>query len=211
MIGGFEIVDRSIRLDRSDTQWPSVQASMEVLKRRCGGCHGPERPLPLSPSHIAGPGGWGDAFTGRPPWEPLTPDDVRRRWTRHLLYNLTRPEKSLLLLAPLSRKAGGLESCGWPVLGDTADEDYQKVLRAIRDAKKKLDEIKRFDMPGFRPRAEYVREMKRYSILPADLPEGAAIDVYATDRAYWQSLWYRAAGMETRQDQAPVQPRPPGS
>ncbi len=43
------------------------------------------RPLPLSPSHIAGPGGWGDAFTGKPPWEPLAPNDVRRRWTRHLL------------------------------------------------------------------------------------------------------------------------------
>jgi len=195
MIGGFEILDRSIRLDRSDTEWPSVRASMEVLKRRCGGCHGPERPLPLSPSHIAGPGGWGDAFTGQPPWVPLAPNDVRRRWTRHLLYNLTRPEKSLVLLAPLFRKAGGLESCGRPVLADTADPDYQKVLRAIRDAKERLDQIKRFDMPGFRPRTEYVREMQRYGILPADLPEAAPIDVYATDRAYWRSLWHRAAAV----------------
>jgi len=98
----------------------------------------------------------------------------------------------MIFLAPLSRKAGGLESCGRPVLADSGDADYQKVLLAVRDAKKRLDQIKRFDMPGFRPRAEYVREMKRHGILPADLPEAAPIDVYATDRAYWRSLWYRA-------------------
>ncbi len=33
--------------------------------------------------------------------------------------------------------------------------------------------------------------MKRYDILPADLPDDAAVDVYATERAYWRSLWYR--------------------
>ncbi|MHB8903203.1 MAG: HzsA-related protein, partial [Thermoguttaceae bacterium] len=48
MVGGFEIVDRSIRIDTADTQWPSTQASMEALRRRCVGCHGAERPLPLS-------------------------------------------------------------------------------------------------------------------------------------------------------------------
>jgi len=46
-------------------------------------------------------------------------------------------------------------------------------------------------MPGFRPTPGYVREMKRYGILPNDLPEGAPIDVYATDRAYWRSLWWQ--------------------
>jgi hypothetical protein len=46
-------------------------------------------------------------------------------------------------------------------------------------------------MLGFRPSPGYVREMKRYGILPKDLTEGAPIDVYATDRAYWQSLWWQ--------------------
>ncbi len=49
----------------------------------------------------------------------------------------------------------------------------------------------RFDMPRFQPRAEYVREMRRYGILPADAGRDKPIDVYATDRAYWQSLWYQ--------------------
>jgi hypothetical protein len=38
--------------------------------------------------------------------------------------------------------------------------------------------------------------MKRYGILPADQPDDAAVDVYATDRAYWQSLWYREDTVE---------------
>jgi hypothetical protein len=189
MVGGFEIADRSIRLDRSDTEWPSTKAAVEALQRRCGSCHEGGKSLPLSVSHVTGPGGWGTAFTGAPPWVALTPDDVRRRYSRHLSYNLTRPEKSLLLLAPLARAAGGFESCGSAVFAGTSDPDYLKVLRAIQDAKARLDEVKRFDMPGFRPRREYLEEMKRHGILPADLPPDAPVDVYATDRAYWRSLW----------------------
>jgi hypothetical protein len=194
MIGAFEIVDRSIRLDRSDLHWPSVQASVEALQRRCVACHGPDRPLPLSPSDKVGPGGWGSAFRGAPPWVDFTPQDVRRRWSRHLLYNLTRPEKSLLLLAPLAKQAGGLAHCGQTVFADARDADYRKILRAIEDAKSKLDAIKRFDMPGFRPRSEWIAKMQRYKILPASLSADAPIDVYATEHAYWESLWYRPAG-----------------
>ncbi|MHC4192507.1 MAG: hypothetical protein ACYSUB_23065, partial [Planctomycetota bacterium] len=57
--------------------------------------------------------------------------------------------------------------------------------------KKHLDKIKRFDMPDFRPRRSYVREMKRYGILSRDLPEDAKIDIYVTEQAYWRSLWYK--------------------
>ena len=60
----------------------------------------------------------------------------------------------------------------------------------IDEGRQNLQDIKRFDMPGFQPRPGYVREMKRYGILSKDLPEGAPIDPYATDRAYWQSLWH---------------------
>jgi hypothetical protein len=33
--------------------------------------------------------------------------------------------------------------------------------------------------------------MQRFGILPADLPAASPLDVYATDRRYWESLWYR--------------------
>jgi hypothetical protein len=191
MIGRFEIVDRSIRLDRSDAEWPSMKLAMEAIQRRCGSCHHGERTLPLSPSHVTGSGSWGSAFTGAPPWVALTPNDIRRRYSRHLFYNLSRPQKSLLLLAPLARSSGGLEACGRAVFANPSDTDYQHILVAIQATKHKLEEIKRFDMPGFLPRAEYVREMQRFGILPADLPAASPLDVYATDRRYWESLWYR--------------------
>ena len=60
-------------------------------------------------------------------------------------------------------------------------------------AKQKLDEIKRFDMPGFRPSEHYIRELRRYGVLPADLAQDAPIDPYKADEAYWQSLWHRPA------------------
>jgi len=87
-------------------------------------------------------------------------------------------------------------SCGEAIFAGADDLDYQKVLLAIREAQAKLDQIKRFDMPGFRPRTEYVEEMKRYGILPDDLAADAEIDVYATDRAYWQSHWHRAGVLD---------------
>ena len=180
------------RLDRRDTEWPSMIASMDAIARRCGACHQGDLTLPTSPSDDL----------GKQPWIPLTPSDPRRRFSRHLVYNLTRPEKSVMLLAPLVDKCGGYASdqaledtpAASPphpiVFADTTDPDYQLMLTAITDAKDWLDGIKRFDMEGFRPRREYVREMQRYGILPKTLTMSDPIDYYAADRAYWQSLWY---------------------
>jgi hypothetical protein len=43
-----------------------------------------------------------------------------------------------------------------------------------------------------RPSPIYIRELQRYGILPPGLdPNEDAIDVYATDEAYWRSLWHR--------------------
>ena len=123
---------------------------------------------------------------------------------------------SLVLLAGLSHEAGGYAR-GKPVgemqkLGpvkedrsrtpqpirhpvvfeDAGDPDYRKILAHIRAAKDKLDEIKRFDTPGFKPNEHYVREMKRYGVLPKSFDRaGDKIDVYATDRAYFQTFWYK--------------------
>ena len=77
------------------------------------------------------------------------------------------------------------------VFKDTSDPDYQALLKGIQTAKAHLDTIRRFDMPGFRPNEHYVREMKVYGVLPADLSADAPIDAYATDQAYWRSRWHR--------------------
>jgi hypothetical protein len=135
------------------------------------------------------------------------------RFSRHHIFNLTHPEQSLALRAVLAKSAGG-EAAGelpepqpvppdWAraprpithpvVFESTADPDYQAILAHLRAAGERLTQIKRFDMPGFQPRHEYLREMKRYGILPADydLSQPSPVDSYALDEAYWHQFHHR--------------------
>jgi hypothetical protein len=52
---------------------------------------------------------------------------------------------------------------------------------------------KRFDMPGFVPRADWVREMKHYDVLPGCVEPRDVTDVYAVEQDYWKSLWHEPA------------------
>jgi hypothetical protein len=182
-------------LTRVDADWPSTAAAQNVVRRRCGACHQGPDPVPWSPGQDVGP----SVIVGK--------KTKTQAWiSRHLAFNLSRPEKSLILLGPLARAAGGYGTCRAraeqdspgekvpDVFAGTEDPDYQKMLAVIVQAKKWLEESnKRFDMAGFRPNEPYVREMKRYGILPATLGPADPIDPYATDRAYWQSFWYKPA------------------
>jgi hypothetical protein len=102
-----------------------------------------------------------------------------------------------MLLAPLAIEAGGWGLCRdpaseqpAPVLPGTDDPDYQAMLALARAGQARLARAGRFDLAGFRPRADWVREMKRFGILPADLSEADPIDPYATEDRYWRSLWH---------------------
>ncbi len=106
--------------------------------------------------------------------------------------NLSQPEKSLLLRAPLAKEHGGLGICGQDVFENTDDALYRMMLHAIQGSANRLNTDKRFDMPGFRPNKHYIREMKRFEILPADLGPNEPINVYETDERYWRSFWYTA-------------------
>jgi hypothetical protein len=66
----------------------------------------------------------------------------------------------------------------------------QKLLALCAAGKARLKQIKRFDMPGFVPPNEWVREMQRYGLLPPDLQPAERIDVYATEQDYWRLLWH---------------------
>ena len=203
-VGGCWRVNEPIRVMADD--WPSTTAAVEAVDRRCGVCH-PKEQLPRHVTAQIPLDAWGDMLS----WtRPLS------RYSRHRIFNLTRPEKSPILLTALSKQAGGhadgqpLASIADPqpvtedraqppkpirhpiVFSDTADPDYGIILAHLEAAKRKLDEIKRFDMPGFTPNEHYVREMKRYGVLPASFdPTSEPIDVYAIDRAYWESFWHR--------------------
>ena len=77
--------------------WPSTAPATDAVQRRCASCH----PKEQMPQHVTGQiplDAWGDMLS----WtRPLS------RYSRHRLFNLSRPEGSLVLLAPLSREAGG--------------------------------------------------------------------------------------------------------
>ena len=113
-----------------------------------------------------------------------------RRWGTELepLANLSRPEKSYVLLAPLARGSGGLALCQKTVFAGNNDPLYREILAAIRRAQNQLNQGKRFDMPGFHPNEHYVREMKRFGFLPEDLGPQDPVNAYAVDRAYWDSF-----------------------
>jgi len=172
----------------TDWEWPSTRAASPVIEKRCAACHNhPARLLPRSLSDERGV-----SF-----WQPQL-GDPRLNTSRHIVFNLTRPEKSLFLLAPLAAQAGGWGLCKDPATGkpvtvfaEASDPDYRLLLDFIRAGQQRLNEIKRFDMPDFRPRPDWVREMKRYGILAADLKPTDPIDVYAAERRYWESLWWQ--------------------
>ena len=76
---------------------------------------------------------------------------------RHTWINLTHPEFSAMLNAPLSKADDGLERCK-PKDGkdpnpfdDRADADYRAILSAIRQGKRALYAKPRMDMPHARP------------------------------------------------------------
>ncbi len=101
MIGGY---DQNM-LDRSAETWPSTQAAREAIRRRCTPCHSGAMTLPVSVCNeiVA------------PPWEDMSPEDPRRRFSRHLLYDLTRPRNHPCCLPHWQRKPAD-----WPSVSGTS-------------------------------------------------------------------------------------------
>lgn len=170
--------------------WPETVAAGEAIRDRCVACHeAPARRLPLHLSDERGV-----SF-----WQPSM-DDPRLLTSRHIVFNLSSPERSLMLLAPLAREAGGWGLCRGAdtnaptvVFATRQDPGYRAIHAMIDRGRRFLEVDKRFDMAGFVPRNDWVREMKRYGLLPSDHDPSAPVDVYAVERAYWKSLWHRPA------------------
>jgi hypothetical protein len=184
---GYAVENNSVR---QDVEWPSAKPAADAIARRCLGCHAGSRPLPHSISgDIKIPRPDPPAIFGypRPEGEAAR---MMKHFSRHLVWNLTRPDKSMMLLAPLAKEAGGYGQCGASVFADTMDADYRLILALAAEAKGKLDEMKRFDMAGFVPRYDWVREMKRFGMLPGGHDPRDPVDYYAVERRYWESLWY---------------------
>ncbi|MHC4399512.1 MAG: HzsA-related protein [Planctomycetota bacterium] len=147
--------------------------ALGAINQRCGSCHVREQDDPkrgkIKVYHFGG-------YSGHQPGP---------------LYNISRPEKSRMIRAPLAKEAGGLGFCKEVVFKDTSDPLYAAMLAAVREAHNRLMAGKRFDMPGFRPNEHYIREMQRFGFLSEDLGPSDPVDVYAVDRAYWDSFDYQ--------------------
>lgn len=118
-------------------------------------------------------------------------NDPLARYSENILLNFSRPEASSLVLGPLAKRCGGYGSCG-KVFEDRSDPDWQRLVAIIARAKRALDATPRYTTPGFRPNRQYVREMKRFGVLPVSFDAGRdPLDVFQTDQAYWKSFWYR--------------------
>ncbi len=165
-----------------------------VLNQRCGQCHGKGRQAPSLPVGLSEQERNEMVRTLKlAPYERIVrPDDYR--FSAHVLLNMSRPEQSPLLLGPLPKAGGGWASCPGGFTG-TQDPGYQNLLAAIRSSKQRLDAAPRYGTPQFRPNRQYVREMKRFGILPPQFdPTHDPVDVFRIDQEYWKQFWYHPEG-----------------
>ena len=167
----------------------------DVFKRRCFECH-----KNSANRNVTGfPFDWGirrkkeSALAGHPTGSHeriILPNDPARMFDAALLVNYTQPECSSILLAPLAKDAGGYGRCARTIFKDKNDPDYKKMLVSIQSGKALYDARPPWGTPGWKPNAQYGREMKRFGLLPEmfDLDK-ENLDPFAMDQAYWRSLW----------------------
>jgi hypothetical protein len=167
----------------------------ELFKRRCFECH-----KNTAERNVSGfPFDWNLRRTkegkllGRPTGSHeriVFTNDVARLFDAALLVNYTQPECSSILLAPLAKEAGGYGRCGRAVFKDKKDPDFKKLLASIQSGKALYEARPPWGTPGWRPNPQYVREMKRFGLLPDAFDLGKEqLDPFAMDQAYWRSLW----------------------
>lgn len=103
----------------------------DALGGRCGGCHA-------------------RGFRIDPATAPCQVLDLPKTMSRPCI-NLTHPEESRILTAPLAKSAGGLGLCGPAVGTSRNDPTYQAALRILRAWHDDLAVRPREDMPGSMP------------------------------------------------------------
>ncbi len=111
-------------------------------------------------------------------------DDPLRYHSMDVLFNVTRPDHSAVLLAPLAKEAGGWGSCP-NVFKDKQERDYHIISRALVAWQTAWQKNQVFGSPTFRVNDQYVREMVRFGILPEGT-RAEDVDPYETDQRYWE-------------------------
>jgi len=130
---------------------------LPVFNKRCLGCH--KRHV-TPQTYNYNPGGRGTIMVTSKLWNDRALNSFQLGHGRISMIgqigpvhriNLTHPEWSQMLTAPLSKKAGGMQLCkgksGGPVFKDTSDADYQAMLKALQRGRDTLLADPRVDMP----------------------------------------------------------------
>jgi hypothetical protein len=165
---------------------PKVLAQeIDLLQRRCDSCHNGQkhRARRYDKKNNLYKQSWGFSFPGRV---------LSREHT-----NLSRPELSNVLLAPLAKEAGGLGLCkpkGKPdaraVFAGRDDKDFQELREIVLRLSGVMEEKTWYHMDNFLPNPHYVREMKRYGVLDPAWEMGDPIDPFAVDDRYFKLFWH---------------------
>ena len=96
-----------------------------------------------------------------------------------------------MVLAPLPKSAGGWGACEHQFSGKD-DIEYRAMLAAIRKGSEQMEKVARFGTEAFKPNRQYVREMKKFGVLPAGFDVSRdAIDIFETDQKYFELFWCR--------------------
>jgi hypothetical protein len=140
---------------------------MEVFSKRCGSCHMNKKNKKEEPKIEFGP-----AFV-----------------------ELSKPEMSLLLRAPLAKSAGGLGLCSkskdgsGAVFPDKSDPDYRKILEEINKSAVRYKPGSDWYGTDFKPNSDYIWHMKKYGVLPKNWVYDNKTDWYKLDLKYFDHLY----------------------
>ncbi len=128
-----------------------------VFDRRCLGCH--KRHVKPQ-TYNYNPGGDGTIIVSSDAWDEIALSQFQHGHGRISMIgqygpshriNLTHPEWSRVLTAPLAKAQGGFGFCkskdGSPVFKDRSDPDYQLILAAVQKGHARLMANPRVDMP----------------------------------------------------------------
>jgi len=133
---------------------------LPVFNRRCMACH---KRYVTPQTYNYNPGGKGQITVTSKLWNDRALGSFQLGHGRISMIgqigpvhriNLTHPEFSQMLTAPLAKKAGGIQLCtaeaGGPVFKDKSDPDYQAMLKALQKGHLTLLADPRVDMPEAR-------------------------------------------------------------
>jgi hypothetical protein len=176
----------------------------KVLQRRCYTCH-------TAPARKAQPEPGRSLLAIAAPREvPNARQEDQLRRGEEVLFNFSRPELSLVLLAPLARSAGGYATLdpeqtarrkqpigpsdfsACPIVfKDSGDGDYQAILKAIQAEARRVSAE---PVSEVAKAPDLALQLKLYGVLGKDFDVASPFDIRKAYEDYWRSLTRERSG-----------------